>query len=1012
MDGLLPPLRSLGWDAPLLEKRGPKFFKTYCDLWRNNPYLLQWDLQRDRLLRKEMLAQINYRLRQAWENFEDAQVDEYTDLKRRNENYLAQAHHWETARVLQLQGNDRLMVWDYDGAIECFTQASEIDERVQPRAAVEELREKLVTRKIEEARLDLVVSISNSIFMSRVYEGLGQRALSGLLSVGLVRRAPMRGGAPPIKGFTGYVSCFADKVWGAVNPFKDVVKAIAVDRNMKEIQKALTTLDAQLQQELYVQVTRAAMMNWLDVKWEYAEFIANALVNTATFRDARQGYDLLITELVRGLRNAASRYPSREFSVGAYNERDHARKALGGDLKYLNLLRNYWEVVQRNEGGDLAGEVAKTEARLRSVLNPLDGDIARQRLSDIEAATDPKKRMEAIAGFFRDYPLVEKGVLRNFVMRQKKENPTAAAEINDKVNNLRFELFFSALVEFVNTKPQYAALFLNFIPVGAAATKGGAKKSLTDVDYTAWLKENATDEQRLVFQKDFDTFVESRFKLTLGHLDTAIAAQIRPDPQPVLESVQRLLGLTELPLGDPVKLQELRWDVPARNELAKKLNLTPEQVNQLLENPQPMMEAYKRQLEGETQRLLSDALHKEIYFDRANEWLINVGALLFGSPKSPQLQGNDLANLPKEEYDQAFNDLKKLELESFMAFNQPVGQMGFLMRHKEPALHKKTGEPYVDENGNLVVKDPIDYHKYVSKYPGARGLMGAIMMSPRGRNLLREVTTREHLAWKRQQYPKAWQSMEEILVDVAKSLISQPDMGLKELGLPSVKGDSKGDVEHYKAVFDMWLLRKNGASPELVASRALTDDAAWHAHEGGILRLKADDTRINTILAEHTRETEGFFRQQIGRSLVEMGNEIARLDNAAAEARKSGQPLDELRAKVCEEKIKNIFFNLANTWFRMRRDSHDQVVREALEWTMKQTPSMGSDWLYALAEAEYMGERVMKPDNKVDLDAMRAWKPKVVRKDDGALNKLIEQLRARSRTTPRLLDSKLGAGWD
>jgi len=73
---------------------------------------------------------------------------------------------------------------------------------------------------------------------------------------------------------------------------------------------------------------------------------------------------------------------------------------------------------------------------------------------------------------------------------------------------------------------------------------------------------------------------------------------------------------------------------------------------------------------------------------------------------------------------------------------------------------------------------------------------------------------------------------------------------------------------------------------------------------------------------------------------------------------------------------------------------------------------MGSDWLYALAEAEYMGERVMKPDNKVDLDAMRAWKPKVVRKDDGALNKLIEQLRARSRTTPRLLDSKLGAGWD
>ncbi|MBI3921959.1 MAG: hypothetical protein HY318_11130, partial [Armatimonadetes bacterium] len=1013
MEGLLPALQKAGWSSMALEKRGPKSFETYKDLRFNNPYFLEWDLLRERLLRKQLMANLDWKIRQAWENFQDNLVEEYNTLKRHNEHYSAMAHKGETARVLQLQGNDRMMVWDYDGALERYYQAYEMSDKVQSLKNVEELREKLVIKKIQEARLDLVVSVANTYFMSRIYQGMGEQALKGLRAAGLVRIPPMRGGTPKITGFTGYVSCFADKVWGALNPFKDVVKAMAVDRNWKEIQKALTTLDQQLQQVLYAEVIRSAMMNYLDVKHEYADFVAMAVVSTAMFKDERQGYDVLITELMRGLKNAVSRYPSNEFSIGAHTTRGQARRAVGNDMKYLNLLRQYLEMVERNNG-DLNGEVARAHQKLKGSLEPLELATAKERLKGIETATDPKQRLQGIAEFFRDYPLVDGGTLRNFISAKLKEKASGIDDLNAQINELRFELFQTALSDFVKANPKYKELLSSFIPIGAAGRKGGSKKSMTDIDYTAWLKENATDQQRLAFQADFEKFFDSKFKISLAHLDTSIAAQLRPAPNPVLESIQKLLALGELPLTDPAQIQEIKGNPQKLKDLAAKLDMKPETVKQLLEDPKGALGNYRRQLEKETQRLVTDYLHKEIYFDRANEWLVNMGALLFASPKSAEMEGKDLANLSPEEVGKLFNDLKNLKLEPWMAFNELIGQLGFCMRHTEPATHKKTGEPYLDEKGKLVMKDPMDYNKYASKYFGARGLLGAIMMSARGRALLQEVTTKEHVEWKRKQDPNAWQSMEEIIVDVARYLVSQPG-GMKELGLPPLKsGDEAAGREHYLRLFDMWLLRKNGAPPEVVASRAMVDDAAWHAPGGPPSRLKANDPRVNRYLAEQTQQTEGFFRNQIARSLIEMGTEMAHLEAAAEKARQSQDPIEQLKAEVYDEKLKNVFFNLANAWFRMRSDSHDQVVREALELTMKQTSSIGDDWLYALASVDHMGERVRKPDGKLDLDAMIQWKPKVFKKDDKALQKLVEQYRsqARQEAQARLIDSKLGAAWD
>jgi hypothetical protein len=320
-------------------------------------------------------------------------------------------------------------------------------------------------------------------------------------------------------------------------------------------------------------------------------------------------------------------------------------------------------------------------------------------------------------------------------------------------------------------------------------------------------------------------------------------------------------------------------------------------------------------------------------------------------------------------------------------------------------VQEKTGEPVLDEQGRFVLKDPMEYHKYLCKYPGSRGLFGLLLLSPQARDMLTNLT-------KEDADVNRWESIEEVCCYVAKYVISK--YGLKELGLTLLPGaDERTSREHYFAMFDMWLLRKNGAKPEVVAARKLTPDLGRPARMEDVKPLENPE-QVNAILAEHTKQTEGFMRTLISRSLLAQATDLTKLEGAAKQAREEGTPEGQLRAQVLEAQMKRIFFRLAATWFRMKREVQTQILREATEVVMKESPSVGSDWLYALAAIDKMEPQVVKPDGTLDSAPLAVWQPRVVVRDDENLNQIVEQLQARARdeTTPKLFDSKLGAGWD
>lgn len=998
MQNLLPWLQRVGWEPLKLREVAPKTYGFYLWLRQNNPYMLEWELTRDHLLTNQRLDQIERLIKLAADEIDREQVATLNEFKQRNLHQLGARRPAEMARLHQLQACDRLMLWDYDGALESFYQAAEISEvlareervaavregrppkrvEIQPRANVEWLRTQLNVKKTQEARLDVVVALADSVFWQRMYQGMGELAFKHAHRIGLVRhRLPKTSPKkPPL------ISAWADAIWNAVNPFSTVIAAVGVEREWAAIGKAIVGIGSVASQDLATQVTKATILEWLPVKQEYADFLANAIVNTATHQSGEADgaqYDTLIVEVARGLKHQINRYRAGEISVAADRARGQARRSLSNHWTYHDWLREHRALTENHGGKSLVGKsdqeihqatqaIADAENKVQSVLQPLDADMARGRLKEINdiPATPEKQgeRLAKISEFFKQFPITEHGgPVRDMIKKLRKEKHPEVETLNTQIDELRWEVLTTAMQDFLTKNPQHKALFYYYVFIGAAANKAGKayrdKKAMTDVDFTAFLKETATNSQRKEFETAFNDFFEKTYKISLGHLDMSVMGDYLPVFYPQLESTTALLFTRE-----PEKLKAL-----------------------------------KEVLERDAEKIRIDAFHKERYYELGNILFLNLGLKIVGNLKKGERTGNDMANDSPEETAKIFSGL---QLESWMAFDVVMGQLGFLMRHKELAVHEKSGEPLVDDKGNFVLQDPMAYHKYLCKYPGSRGLFGALLLSSHARKRLTTITKEDATR-------HGWESMEEVVVHVAKEIMEQHGFG--ELGLPLV-GTKVATHEHYAAMFDMWLLSKSGAKPEVVAARSLATDAEWKL-KGNSLHLNADDPRINTILAEHTKKTEGFLRQLISRSLITQATDLKKLEHAAADARKEGTPEGLLRAQVLEGQMKRIFFRLASTWFRMKREVQGQVLRETMEWVLKEVPAE-ADWLYAIAAVENMGPRVAKPDGSFDPSPLAAWQPQFFVKDNEQMSTLVEQLRNRARdeNTPRFFDSKLQAAWD
>ncbi len=979
LQNLGAPMRLVNWDPIQLRSRAPGNYALYLSLRQNNPHALEWDLTRDHLATRARLEHLERLLFLASENNDRDQIADLQQFRQRNLHYLGAQRPESMARCLQLQACDRLMTWDYDGALELFYQASEISEKVQPRAKVEALREELTVRKTREARLEVIFSLGDSIFMQRLYQGIGDVTALGLHRAGLLRRRPISPAPEAPKGFLSkpipYMA-WADVVWGVVNPFKDLVGAVAVERELAAVAKAGAGIGSAVTQEIATQVTKTAAMDWFNVKQEYADFLANALVNTATAQ--QPGGDALIVELAKGLRAASERYTSASltsFNTFSYGERQTARRSLSRFWTYLNQLRDFRAVTESLHGKSLVGKppaevktatdtVAASETRLTASLEPLTTERAKERLKVVAEAADPAVRLTRIAEFFKDHPILASGgPVRDLVRALRKEKNPEAETLNEQIDEMRWELITHSMQDFVAKNPRFAAMFVDYVFIGAAANKNGKayrdKKSLTDVDFTALLKETVSNTERKEFETAFNSWFEAQHKLTLEHLDVSVMGDFRPEFHPELESTTRLLFERE-----PAKLERL-----------------------------------KQFLERDAEKVRTDAFHSERYYEQGNILFLNLGLKICGNLKKAERQGNELTNEPPEKAAEFF---KGITLEPWMAFDVAIGQLGFLMRHKEPSTD--AGVPTVDARGALVLKDPVAYHKYLCKYPGARGLFGMLLLSAKGRERLSSLTRDDAAA-------NGWESMEEVVNHVAREMVSKH--GLQELGLVPPPGlDAGAAREHYLAMFDMWLLSKGGTPREVVAARLLIQDLGRPARADD-LRPLSDPAQVDSILTEHARRTEGFLRNLVSRSLLTQSTEMKKLENAATDARKEGTPEGMLRAQVLEAQIKRVFFRLASTWFRMKREVQGPVLREALELVLREAPSE-ADFLYAIAAVENLGPRVAKPDGSFDPAPLAVWQPQVFSRDNDALNGLVDQLRAKARddNTPRLFDSRLRAALD
>ena len=1010
MEALLPAVRRVNWEPFRLRDVAPRSFAHYLDLTQNNPHMREWDLTREHIIMQSVFEELDRKLKLAWDNIDKAgageQMARISDLQKLNEHYAVFERPAKIARVLQLQGCDRLMVWDYDGALECFYQASENSERVQPRANVEALREELVIRKTKEARLDVIFSLADSIFMSRLYQGMGQWTYKGARRIGLVServRKPPLPEAP--RGFwtkpLPYVSWIGDQVWGGINPFKDQFSAVAVEREMAALGRATVGMRNIVAQDIATQVIRATSMQWLGVKQEYADFLANAIVNSATVHeDSPDSLDTLLNGAAASLQAIAKRALRPEVDSATFNRRRDARRALTDYSTYLKWVREFRRETEQLNGKSLVAKsdkeiheatkpAAEAKNGLDSKLKDLTKEVAGERLKALEAVPQTPagaaERVKLIAEFFRDYPIpAEGGPVRDMLKSLIKSSDADANRLNDRIDEMRWELLSSAMQDFLKAgeNASFREMFLNYVFIGAAANKDGKayrdKKALTDVDFTALLKDTVTNTQRAAFEKAFNTWFESTYKITLGHLDVSVMGDFRPIFHAELESTEALLAL-----NDKAKMDELL-----------------------------------KFLERDAEKVRVDAFHGERYYEVGNILYLNLGLKIVGTLKKGERAGNDMANEPQAEVDKFF---KGVTVEPWMAFDVAMGQLGFLMRHKELKVGE-TGEPEVDAAGNLVLKNPIDYHKYLCKYPGTRGLFGLLLLSKPARQMLMSLD-------KASAQTNGWESMEEVVCHVAKYTISK--YGLKELGLPLTAPSEEASREAYFALFDMWLLRKSGASPEVTAARKLSRDPIFGQRPARVEDLQplTDAAQVDRITMETARATEQFLRNLISRSLIEQATQLKQLENGAADALKSGTFEGQLKAQLLQAQMKRIMFRLASTWFRMKREVQTQVLRETMEWVLREAPSLGTEWLYAIASVENMGARIGAPtgaaggataENTPPSEANTGsgpsslWQPRVFIKDDDRLNALVEQLRTRARdaSTPRLLDSRLSAAWD
>jgi hypothetical protein len=792
---MLPAFQKISFDLERLSKF-PKFQVTHYCLEAKNPNYLRWCIQMAAIDSKLNEDDLEAKLMNSRSNSEVHTLKRKRIENRRN-TILRVSNDW--ARWCKMDGIERLMMWDWQGAMMSFTQASKTNPDILSPTAVDNLKKDLDWQMSTEMGLGTFEFLGNQGVFSMVFGlagKLGGEALhkAGFNWWGVASVDDLAMAAQESQGFWGrtmkYWAGFADFTFGQINPFWNMATAQGTWKEVRE--KYLQTFDEVLEEVVSPEISRKVLVGFFGMDQEYADFVAEALVES--YSGAKESNKTLALHDALNLKANSSKWQQLSVMHKLYSERAENRADLVREVKTIEALMKAEKakeelelMIARQALTDLdfnglktkVEERQKAETELNNQVKSLSKERIETALSDLnqklEEANTLEKRLEILSKFFTDVPFAA-------------QREVFVSDVQDKnciqSDNYRREILGIMLHQFLaKFSAKYAEYFIGITLYGSAAHPEwkGYKRLWSDLDITALLKETAPKDIRDQFKKDFDTFFAEITKMAPEALDIHMFA----DTKPVFRARIPASLLTE------------------GSELARALR----------ENPALAQKIYEESTEN-LKLLWQNMVDPERYLLPGNLFIFNYLVKMVGTMQSGELV------LEGDHYQLKTDITGFKEIYENVQFDSWMG-MDILLDH---LMHIS-----VARESNI--KDMYAYSKDLAKN-SIRILLGRIIQTSEGIKILNEATP--------DQVAQAG-GLEAFIVQVAKELTTKH--GTDYLWL----------TPRQMLLLDEWIMRKEARPYEEIFQK--------RAEAGAPLSEK--DSRLDQYMADHINETEAYLMESI-----------------------------------------------------------------------------------------------------------------------------------------------------
>ncbi|HLP18415.1 MAG TPA: hypothetical protein VK470_19300, partial [Bacteroidota bacterium] len=783
----------------------PKIFQIHDELQKSNPDYIQFLMEYRRIAAQGRLEEI---LREHIARSQNISRESWEEMIRRNYRYVASTNARDVARVLQFQGLDRMVVWDFDGALESFYQANEADPRLITLPALEKLREDFAWEKTITAGTEFAVQLGNTGMHTAFFAWLGNSfgEFFGVAPAPSLLQAYRAGELSAAQ----FASGFADFCWMQVNPFAGITKAIALQQEWEEIAKAVSESRWLVEQGVLTQDILGSALLWLGADREYADFVANVLVNSGFHRLANQ--NSVVKEAITKLREVELRFTPTSVDISLWNRKQTARQSLFDELGLLKSMRELDEQFRKlgkEKTGtpvyeSLCNRIGSLKNLLLNKLAPMTETELEQRYTLFEeklerikssAADAAEQRLKLISEFLIENPLERIEPL----VKASSPNGKFYRELCKKIDQQRLAMVSAIETKFLTMHPEYAQYFEAYIYNGSwsAPERAGYKYLTSDLDLNMLVRRDTPAAKRTEMKNAFDQF----FRSQTGMPPEAIKLTAFADVEPVFRATGEDAMAFLHSIIDPDLCARLQQDINLNNEaLARNL--------------------------GEGERyLLRGSL---FYLQFMNKFC-----------KVKRLRNGQLVDDPD-----GAKIFEHLRFAPWMGFDLVVGQLPFI---------NKARSTYKNEN--------VTYMKHLDKY-AMRALLGMIIQYPRG---LHELHLVDAAFVERAGGPEfALIKLVEKIgrqadpmqpSDASLSEVAALKAGLRELGL---------SPEH-SLLLQEWVARKEGRPlEEMFESRAggkITDPNDPRLSDFSARHLKETEAFVRTIVERTILGQASFLKQ-------------------------------------------------------------------------------------------------------------------------------------------------------